>query len=136
MPKKKNDKRAEIHPWRPCPAGEHWVATHSLQIPPSGRHPAGTVTTRHAHCALNPSKKDQLYPAEIHEIAVRHFLKLEKMPCPLALKFGKEGNAYDDLIAGWVQYPNLFKALVASESRFKPDILADKKNQNSSVPRS
>lgn len=55
----------------------------------------------------------------------------------------KSGNKYDDLIAGWTQYwnevlqpiealePNFLKALIASESSFNPEILANKQNKNS-----
>ncbi len=46
-----------VHPWRMCPYGEHWVKT----------HPEGSVTTRHEHCARNPSGKDQLYPRWLFE---------------------------------------------------------------------
>lgn len=64
-------------------------------------------------------------------------------PCSLPLDFGAAGSQYDDLIAGWVQYwndvlkpdvpldPNLVKALIASESSFDPDKLADPNNSNS-----
>ena len=131
------------HPWRLCPAGEHWVHTHPLQVPPSKSHPDGYVTTRHGHCARNPSGKDQMYPDEMHEIANERFSTVKGKPCSLELSFGKNGSAYDELIAGWVQYwnevfqpqdlldPDLFKALVASESSFKPDALANRKNPNS-----
>ena len=44
------------------------MRTHSLTIPPSKNHPAGSVTTRRGHCAHNPSGRDQLYPDEIHEM--------------------------------------------------------------------
>jgi len=131
------------HSWRLCPAGEHWVQTHPLRIPPGRNHPEGHTTTRHGHCALNPSGKDQFYPEEIREIAREHFGKVKNRPCPLELKYGRAGSAYDDLIAGWVQYwndvlnsdepldPSLFKALIASESSFNPTALADKKNAKS-----
>lgn len=68
---------------------------------------------------------------------------MNNRPCPLPLKFGSVGIAYDELIAGWVQYwndvlqpdipldPNLFKALVASESSFRAGILADPKKPKS-----
>src|ERR1039457_1456617 len=62
-----------VHPWRVCPYGEHWVRTHPLHVPPSRAFPAGHTTTRHKHCAHNPSGKDQLYPDEIREIANLRF---------------------------------------------------------------
>ncbi len=130
----------EIHPWRLCPAGEHWVRTHNMHVPPSQEHPVGYETIRHAHCARNPSEKDQLYPDEILEISDKNFLYTQLKPCPLELNFKKNGSKFDDLIAGWTKYwndvlsptelldPNLVKALIASESSFDPNILADKKN--------
>jgi hypothetical protein len=137
---KQNQKR--VHSWRMCPYGQHWVRTHPLHIPPSKKYPDGHVTTRHAHCARNPSGKDELYPDEIREISDQHFSSLKNKPCHLSLKF-KNGNKYDDLIAGWVQYwndvlepdarlnQNLVKALIASESGFDPNKLANSKNSNS-----
>jgi hypothetical protein len=131
-----------VHSWRTCPYGQHWVQTHALHVPPSKRHPSGSVTTRHGHCADNPTKKDQLYPDEIHEIAERFFSSVKNKPCPLSLTF-KNGNKYDPLIAGWVQYwnevlqpdesldPNLVKALIATESSFQSELLANPKNSNS-----
>jgi hypothetical protein len=131
-----------VHPWRVCPYGEHRVITHPENIPASKPNPKGSVTTRHLHCARNPSGKDQLYPDEIREISEQHFSRLKNSPCPLPLGF-PNGGKYDDLIAGWVQYwnevlqpdaplePNLVKALIASESRFIPDLLFNKKDSNS-----
>lgn len=45
----------KTHPWRLCPVGEHWVRTHPLTVPPSAKNPDGDMTTRHGHCAGNPS---------------------------------------------------------------------------------
>jgi Transglycosylase SLT domain len=141
--KKRKPKPPPVHPWRICPYGEHWVKTHPMHVPPSKTHPDGSITTRHQHCAHNPSGKDQLYPDEIREIAKHHFSKLKNKPCSLQSTFGTRGSKYDDLIAGWVQYwndvlkpdiplePNVVKALVASESSFNPILLADPKNSNS-----
>ena len=98
---KKEPKPEKVHSWRLCPAGEHWVRTHPLSIPPSKKNPTGGVTTRHGHCAHNPSGKDQLYPDEIHEIGEQNFKNVKEKPCPLGLKYGKAGTKYDDLIAGW-----------------------------------
>ena len=68
-------KTTSVHPWRVCPYGEHSVVTHELHVPTSKAHPAGIVVPRHFHCAKNPSRKDQLYPNEINDIADRHFAK-------------------------------------------------------------
>lgn len=132
-----------VHKWRVCPYGEHWVRSHPMHVPPSKTHPEGSVTTRHDHCARNPSGKDQLYPDEIQEIANKNFSNLKNKPCPIDLGFQNKGDKYDDLIAGWVQYwndvlkpdepldPNLVKALIASESSFVANKLAKPKNSNS-----
>lgn len=140
---KKIHKQPEsVHKWRICPYGEHWVRTHPMHVPPSKAHPSGYVTTRKAHCACNPSGRDQLYSDEIREIAGNHFKGIKNMPCPTSLKFSN-GSKYDELIAGWTQYwnevlkpkvplePNLVKALIASESSFDSTILANKKDSNS-----
>ena len=145
VPKPKKLKPKKPHSWRLCPIGEHWVQTHPLRIPPSRKHPEGSVTTRHGHCAKNPTGKDQLYPDEIKQMAKENFQKVKEKPCPTDLGFrGKhKGNDFDDLIAGWTKYwndvfkpstpldPDIVKALIASESGFDPNILADKKNKNS-----
>lgn len=140
--KKNPGKNEKIHAWRFCPSGEHWVRTHSMLVPPSKKHPTGYTTTRLEHCARNPSGKDQLYPDEIQEIAKKYFTGVKKRPCPISLGF-KNGKKYDDFIAGWVKYwneifnpkdplnPDLVKALIATESSFDTEKLANKKNQNS-----
>jgi hypothetical protein len=132
-----------VHPWRVCPYGEHWVRTHPLHVPPSKTHPEGSITTRHEYCARNPSGKDQLYPEEIQEIAKQNFANLKNKPCPIDLGYHNKGDKYDDLISGWVQYwndvlkpdkpleSNLVKALIATESSFDPNQLANKKDSNS-----
>jgi len=140
---KEEQKKNKPHPWRLCPSGEHWVRSHPLHVPPSKTHTEGWVTTRGAHCALNPSRKDHLYPHEIEEMSKLKLKKAKKKPCPINLGFGDLGTKYDDLIAGWVQYwndifgpkdpldPNLVKALIATESSFEKNALANKKNQKS-----
>ncbi len=140
---KKETKRKNTHAWRLCPPGEHWRRTHPLRISPSRKNPAGGVTTRHGHCVLNPTGKDQLYPDEIQEMAEQNFSKVKEKPCPIDLGFKNKGNQYDDIIAGWTKYwndvlkpetplaPDIVKALIASESGFDPKILANMKNKNS-----
>lgn len=131
----------KVHPWRMCPSGYHPVRTHALKVPPSRKNPKGQ-TVRHFHCARNPSGKDSLSPFEIDEIAAQNFEAVKERPCSLNLGF-KNGTKYDGLISGWTKYwnevlrpdvlldPNLVKALIASESRFEPAILANKKNPKS-----
>jgi hypothetical protein len=134
----------KVHPWRLCPIGEHWVRTHSMQVPPSKTHPEGYVTNRQGHCARNPSRKDHLYKDEVLEISsLEDFLKTKEKPGSSDLDFKGKGNQYDDLIAGWIAYwndlfpsktpldPDLVKALISTESGFNPKALANKKNQNS-----
>lgn len=142
-PKRQRPPSLRTHPWRLCSPGEHWVRTHPMAIPPSKKNPVGSTTIRRGHCARNPTGKDQLYPDEIQEISNSRFSKIKDMPCPLGFEFGKKGNRYDSLIAGWTKYwndvlqppspldPNLVKALIATESGFKSDVLADKRNKNS-----
>jgi len=131
------------HPWRLCPAGEHWVSTHPLRVPPSRANPLGYTTTRQGHCAKNPTGKDQLYPDEIIEISRNSFSDLKDIPCSDNLGFRSKGTQHDTLIAGWTKYwnevlrpknllnPNIVKALIASESGFNSEMLANKKNSNS-----
>ncbi len=136
-------KGKSIHPWRLCSYGRHWVREHSMHTPPSKKNPGGSTTIRHAHCANNPSGKDQLYPDEIQEIARQNFSTVNEKPCPFDPEFPKTGGQYDDLIAGWTKYwndvlnpkmplePNMVKALIATESRYEAKILANKKTKDS-----
>lgn len=125
---------AESHPWRLCPAGEHWVNSHSLRVPPSEKNPLGSLTTRSGHCRGNPSLKDSLYADEISEIFRENFEKLTGSPSPNNLGF-KNGNDFDSPIRGWTKYwnevfrpnepldPDLVKALIATESGFRSDVV-------------
>lgn len=148
MAKKKTTKKSiksdqPVHPWRLCSVGRHWVREHVMHVPPSKKNPGGSTTIRHAHCAGNPTGKDQLYVDEIQEIGRKSFANVKNKPCSLNLGFKNNGDKYDDLIAGWTQYwndvlkpaeslsPNVVKALIASESGFEPEMLANKKNSNS-----
>jgi len=122
------------HPWRLCPPGEHWVVAHPLRIPPSEKNPAGSVTTRSAHCHGNPSRKDSIYADEITEIAQQNFADLKGAPTAYNLGF-KNGNDFDHLIRGWTKYwnevfkpkepldPDLVKALIATESGFRTNVV-------------
>ena len=126
---KRNSKKEKSHPWRMCPAGEHWVVTHPRHVTPSKKNPKG-VTIVEGHCRDNPSRKDQIYPEEIQKIALKHFNKLKYLPVSDNLD-RKKGNDYDKLIAGWTKFwnevlktdesldLNLVKALVKTESEFK-----------------
>jgi hypothetical protein len=128
----KQQKRKKLatksHSWRLCPSGEHWVSEHQLTVPASKKNPDGK-TSRGPFCRVNPSHKDQIYHDEISEIARKHFGRLKKLPD--ANRLGrKNGNDYDQLIAGWVKYwnevlkpkdpleSNFVKALISSESDF------------------
>ena len=139
---KAKNKTKKAHPWNLCPTGEHWVRTHPMRTPATEDNPTGGCTTRKAHCARNPSGKTVFKPFEIKKIANRHFSNLKKPPCPISMKY-KNGNKFDDYIAGWVQYwndifqpdvpltSNIVKALIASESGFDPESLANPRNPKS-----
>ena len=125
-----------------CPIGQHWVKTHSMKIPPSNKNPLGGVTTRLAHCSRNPASRGYLTPSVINELSKLLTGKSKKLPCPLSLEF-KDGSQYDESIANWVHHwnstfnpnepldPDFVKALIASESSFNHNKLADPKNQKS-----
>ncbi len=71
------------------------------------------------------------------------FKNLKDNPCSSDLGFKAKGTQFDVFIAGWTRYwnevlapkipldPNIVKALIASESGFSSNMLADKKNSNS-----
>ena len=141
MKSKTREENKKAHAWRLCPLGQHWVRTHPLHLPPSEAHPEGKITTRHEHCAHNPTGKDQLYSDEIQEIAKLHFKNLKNLPKDDSLDFDN-GNAFDNLIGGWTQYwnevlnpkepldPDLVKALIASESSFNIHASNHRKGDN------
>jgi len=132
----------KIHSWRRCSKGKHFVKTHLVHVPSSKKHPNGTTTTRHEHCATNPTRKvkpkgevivkDLLSFDEISYISDKYFADLSEIPSVNALVF-KDSSKFDHYICGWVSYwndifepdelldPNLIKALIATESSFKVD---------------
>jgi hypothetical protein len=121
----------QAHRWRLCPYGEHWVKEHSKTIKEK-------EYVWNGHCALNPSGKDQLYPEEILEIEKKYFNRIKGGPAVapniLSWKF-ENRDKYDNLIKGWTRYwnevfeltdpldPDFVKALIASESSFKENIV-------------
>lgn len=125
----------ELHPWRACPYGQHWVIRHP-------RYPVGRqLQDVDGHCRKNPSGKDRLDGDEIEIISnMSPFKDSKNLPLPYS---GNEKvqnpNVYDILIAGWCKYwndifkpdipidSNFIKALMESESRFKPDSSANNK---------
>lgn len=125
-----------VHPWRVCPYGEHWVVRHPRL--PTGRQ----LQDVDGHCRKNPLGKDRLDFQEIEMISLLPDFQAS-LPRPNPYK-GSEvipsANDYDVLIAGWCKYwnevflpdvplsPNLVKALIESESRFKPLSTAANKN--------
>ncbi|MBA2654381.1 MAG: transglycosylase SLT domain-containing protein [Gammaproteobacteria bacterium] len=127
-----SDFDTKTHPWRICPIGTHLVRTHDLHIPPSKKHPEGSLTTRHKHCAANPSKKDVLSFEEIQEMTKMNFSNLSAPPTPNVLSEFPRADEFDQYICGWVRYwndifnpkmpldSNLVKALIATESGFDP----------------
>ena len=130
-----------VRAWRLCPPGQHWRSKH---IQKTYKRADGTVVSGHpvsATCCKNPSKKDQIYSEELLEIAKRSFTSLTGGPTANDLGF-KNGNSFDGLIRGWTQFwndilspqeplaPNLIKALIATESGFRPDINIKDSPQN------
>lgn len=124
----------KAHPWRKCSWGKHLVREYTGHVPPSKKHPSGTDSIWHEHCANNPSKKDELSHAEIQYITATHFTGLSGSPTAGVLKFkGVNADGYDKEIRGWTQYwndifqptilldANLVKALIATESGFRPN---------------
>jgi hypothetical protein len=132
----------KAHRWRLCPLGKHYVREHQEHIPPSKKHPNGEIIVRHAHCANNPPHKnrkgqdepqDILSIDELHAIADANFSELPGPPKANVLKEYPRVDEFDQYIRGWTLYwnevfeaedlldPNLVKALIASESSFKPE---------------
>lgn len=74
-------KNKKVHPWRVCPAGEHWVRTHTRS----------TAPVVHGYCRDDRSGKDQIQELEIDEIAARHFEKLKGPPASKTLGYA-QGN--------------------------------------------
>lgn len=125
------DTKKKAHPWRICPGGEYWKREHSRRVPVSKKNPTGRTRVK-GHCNTNPSRKDQIYSDEIHEIADQYFHEVIELPMPD--KLGQpNGNDYDKIIAGWTKYwnevlnpekyldPNLVKALISTESDFNEE---------------
>jgi len=125
------------HPWRICPIGAHWRRSHGRNVGITPKNPTGR-TSVHGHCVKNQYGKEVFHPEEFKEIAAQHFKSLRSnknlMPSDDDLGFKEEGRgrAYDLSIAGWTQFwndiflskvpldPNWVKALVATESGFRP----------------
>lgn len=113
-----------VHPWRLCPAGQHWVRGHQREGYPI-----------EGYCRRNPSKKDQLYAEEMEEMALKHFGDAARHSLPGLEEF-PNSSSFDHLIVGWTRYwneilkptpmldPRLVKALIASESSFRPKVSA------------
>jgi hypothetical protein len=124
----------KAHPWRRCPIGKHFVREHSVHIPSSKKNANGYLTIRHAHCAANRSRKDELSYDEIQYITNTYFPSLQGAPTSKVLltEYPKSDN-YDMEIRGWTKYwnevfnpeepldPNLIKALILTESGFDID---------------
>ena len=132
----------KAHVWRMCGIGRHWVNRHGRRVRKSRQHPKG-YTIVNGHCRSNPSKKDQLYLAEIQAIVEKYFKTLDKKFLPTNNNLGyAKGNEFDQLIAGWTKYwndifkpkikldPNLVKALIATESSFIPESTLKRGNQD------
>jgi|GEM_PF-346527 len=127
----------ELHPWRICPYGEHWVVRHP-------RYPLGRqLQDVDGHCRKNKSGKDLLKSDEIDLISkLTDFQETKPLPNPYkGLEKINDPNKYDIFISGWCRYwneilkpeiaidPNFVKALIESESRFNPNAIAQNKKE-------
>jgi hypothetical protein len=106
------------------------VRTHPRKVPVSPKNPDGiTIVDRFPRHLHGPALRAE----DIHSIAATRDKKGLVYPANDDLDFD-DGNAYDELIAIWVDYfnekfgvtppsapldPDLIKALIASESEFK-----------------
>ena len=122
------------HPLKICPLGEYFV--HGSDVDAHFR--AGVSVRRHPraeHCREYANEMvNILNQAEAEEIAREGFEKSYASIKLANFDFGKEGSKYDLLIYGWVTFwnevlapqepldANLFKALIASESSFNPNV--------------
>lgn len=128
-------KDKELHPWRACPYGQHWVVRHP-------RYPVGRqLQDVDGHCRKTPSGKDILKSDEIDFISkTSPFIDTTPLPCPYkGVEKLPNSDKYDILIAGWCKYwndifkpnipieANFVKALIYSESKFKPTSIAKNK---------
>ncbi len=95
------------------------------------------------HCVRNPSGRDQIYRDEMNEIAERYFPKLKSDLPSAPVKFKNDPDQYDAIIIGWCKYwnkifpssdpldPLLVKALIESESSYKPETVIPIKPRSS-----
>lgn len=124
----------QVHPWRICPYGKHWVKQHP-------RTKKNHLEDVDGHCRKNPLGKDRLTGDEIELISKSaQFNAVKNLPQAYNGN-GKipDANKYDQLIAGWCTYWNeifrpdapitadFIKALIESESTFNPKAKAENK---------
>ncbi|GEM_PF-632299 len=120
------------HPWRLCPAGQHYVQGHDKKTK------KGKIGHWKSFCRDNPSGKEVYTTDEIHEMASKFMGRELIYP---QLSQNKEWNIYDILLAGWTQFwnetftpseklsPNYIKALIISETRFKINASTENKKK-------
>ncbi len=122
--------KAKKHPWRKCQPGYHWRSSSHVD---AHLREGDQVKThyRKGSCVKNPSGRDVMYEDELHRIAGLHFQKLKSNVSKNNLGSNRE-NEFNSLIVGWTQYwndvfkptvpldPDLVKALVMTESSFRP----------------
>lgn len=105
------------------------VREHPMQVPVSERNPTG-VTIRDQHLRRLPGT--YLKREDIEEVFKSHHKKGISYPTAGKISEHKTADDYDELIAVWTDYfnaklktdppfdPDVFKALLASESGFRP----------------
>jgi hypothetical protein len=125
VPENPERRSSSVHPWRLCPAGQHWRRPHL-------RHIESKKISVTGHCVTSPGGKEWFHGEEFQEIAQRYFSGLEKKFQPKGDTLGyPDGNKFDISIGGWTRFwnevlrpdtpldPNWVKALMATESGFE-----------------
>ncbi len=124
----KSQKPIGLMPKKPTKKKITNIRAHRLHVPVSDKNPSG-VTIRDQHLRRLPGT--YLKREEISEIFKNHKRKGILYPTPGKISEYKTADKYDELIAIWIDYfnnklkadpllnPDVFKALLASESGFR-----------------
>ena len=114
-----------------CPIGSHFVRTHKRRIQKG-------FTMVDAHCRKNPkNKKKMLFASNLRYLYINSKKQYSKLK---AIKGFKGFHEFDPIIHFWTDYwkskkiipqnldPLLIKAIIASESSFRPKIISPNPN--------